>query len=65
MLDNNDYSDKDLEINKEDKYRDEIFHILKSTFEDIDSEESVLFYELFLNEPIDNNQLLKLITSLK
>ena len=58
-------SDKNQEINKEDKYREEIFQLLKSTLDKTAQEESELFRKLFLMESIDNDQLLKLITSVK
>jgi hypothetical protein len=65
MCNNNDSLDKNQEINKEDKYREEIFQLLKSTFKETDSEESELLKKLFLKETIENDQLLKFITSLK
>ena len=57
--------DKHLDINKETKYREEIFQLLESVLKDTNGNENQLFKELFVGEPLDNNQLLKLISSLK
>jgi hypothetical protein len=65
-MDNNENTlDNSLVINKEEKYRAEIFELLKSTIDINDLEMIALFNDLFLSDSIDNNQLLKKIISLK
>jgi hypothetical protein len=65
MENNNENLDKSLEFKKEEKYRNEIFQLLKTNIDTKDLEMIALFDELFLNEAIDNNQLLNRITTLK
>jgi hypothetical protein len=55
------HTENNLEINKEGKYRDEIFQLLKNTLSETESEEYLIIKELFLSEPMDNNQLLERI----
>ena len=65
MEDNNYFSDKNLEINKEEKYIAEIFELLKSTLKDPDSEETSLIKDLFLKKTMDDTELLNRLKSLK
>ena len=55
----------DIDLNKEDKYRKEIFQLLRNVVEGSDSQEVALFERLFTGEQLDNDQLLKLIASFK
>tara|TARA_B100000767_G_scaffold120795_1_gene115075 strand:- start:3281 stop:3478 length:198 start_codon:yes stop_codon:yes gene_type:complete len=54
-----------LEFNKEEKYRNEIFELLKSSIEISETDKCNLFQDLFIKSPIDNEKLLGLIKSLK
>ena len=51
-------------MNKEEKYRDEIFKLLKDTLEGINDAEMELLKELFLDEKIDNDMLINKIKDL-
>lgn len=54
--------EKSQELNNEEKYISEIFHLLKSDLNLTDKNE--LFQALFMNESIDNDDLLNRIKSL-
>ncbi len=65
MENSNNLQDKNLEYNKEERYRAEIFDLLKRTFTDSDSEESFVIRDLFMKDKMDDDQLLNLIKALK
>ena len=51
-------------MNKEEKYRDEIFKLVIDTLENSETLEVKLLKELFLSEKIDNSLLIKKIKDL-
>ena len=50
--------------NNEIKYREELFDLLKESFEELSENETKLLKELFLNENFDNEELVNRIKSL-
>jgi hypothetical protein len=58
---NDNYKKSNSDYNKEKKYREEIFKLLKDVINYESDTENDLFYKLFNENSLDNEQFLELI----